>query len=217
MRKKLQELKTKLSGQEVFIVGGGYSVERINKNFLQDKLVIGINDSYQFLPNAVALYWCDNEWLRNHLDNLNSHPCKLRFNARHNGRAHVRQDIETTGGGTVLFRSGEMGFDPNPDNVKGNNGGAQCLNLIINMGAKRINLIGFDMRDDPLKPGRTNYHNNHHIQGRPDVYSRLFIPAMKELYKEVRRLRIDVDIVNCSPTSALQCFRKDRIKGLYND
>ena len=216
MRTKLQELKNKLSGQEVFIVGGGYSIEQINKDFLQDKLVVGINDAYQFLPNAAALYWCDNSWVARHMHLLKEHPCQHRFNAAPHYRVHIEKDIDASGGATALHLTGDKGFDPNPDCVKGNNGGTHALNLTINMGARRIYLLGFDMRDDPLKPGKFHYHNNHIVTPRIDVYTE-FIDAMKELNKEVRRLRIDVDIVNCSPTSALQCFRKDRIKGLYLD
>lgn len=216
MRAKLQELKNKLAGQEVFIVGGGYSVEHVNKDFLQDKIVVGINDAYEFLPNAAALYWCDNSWVARHMHILKDHPCQLRFNAAPHYRVHIEKDIDACGGATALYLTGNMGFDPDPNCVKGNNGGTHALNLVINMGAKRINLIGFDMRDDPLRPGKTHYHDNHIVTSRVSVYKN-FIAAMQDLYKEVRRLRIDVDIVNCSPTSALQCFRKDRIKGLFND
>jgi hypothetical protein len=215
MRPKLQELKNKLSGQEVFIIGGGYSVKGVNIDFLKDKLTIGINDSYKILPNATALYWSDNSWLGRHIDQIEKHPCPLRFNARHNGQGMVNADIETSGNATVLLRTSVMGFDPNPDNVAGNNGGAHALNLAINMGAKKIYLVGYDMRDNPLKRTETHWHNNHKLAVRPDIYTNQFIPAIVALDKEVRRLGIDVEIINCSPTSAIQCFKKDRIRELY--
>lgn len=215
MRTKLQKLKTALAGQEVFIVGGGYSVKQVNWEFLQDKLTVAINDAYLFLPDTSALFWCDDSWVGRNKDKLDQHPCDLRFYARFNGQRHVELDISGPCASTILFRSGEMGFDPNPDNVKGNNSGALCLNLVLNMSPKRVYLVGFDMRDNPLKPGEVNFHNNHIHPGKPSVYQDSFIPAMDELAREIERLRLDVDIVNCSPTSALKCFRKDRILGLY--
>lgn len=214
MREQLQELHNKLFNQEVFIVAGGYSVNDINVDFLQSKKTVAINDSYRLLPNATALFWCDPNWASENIPNLNNHQTLLRFNPRHHAHGHIKDDIKGTAGATILKRSGEYGFDPNVDSVMGNNGGVQCLNLVINMGAKRIYLIGYDMRDNPSKRGQTHFHNNHNLVVRPDIYKRFFIPSMLALHKEVKRLNLGVEIINCSQTSAITCFEKRIVSGL---
>jgi len=214
MREQIQELYNKFHGQDVFIVAGGYSVETTNMDYLQDKNTIAINDSYKLLPNATALLWCDSSWYGRESKELDQHKTRLRFHPRHHGATHIKNDILASGGATVLHRSSDYGFDPNIDNVCGNNGGVQCLNFVINLGAKRIYLVGFDMRDNPLKRGQTHWHNYHTLTVKDDTYSRLFVPSMVSLDKEVRRLRLDVEIINCSRTSALSCFKKKVIKEL---
>lgn len=214
MRKQIQELHNKFYGQDIFIVGGGYSIESTNIDFLHDKLTIAINDSYEILPNATALFWCDNSWCGKEFDKLEKHECKLRFHPRTYGQTHVEQDIPGPAGSTILNKTGDYGYDPNIDNVMGNNGGTQSINFAVNMGAKRIYLIGFDMRDDPLARGKTHWHDKHQLVIRHDTYSRLFIPSMIALDKELRKSKVKVEIINCSRTSAITCFKKKNVKGL---
>lgn len=214
MREKIQKMYDKSFGQDIFIVGGGYSVRDINLDYLHDKVTIAINDSYKILPNATALFWCDSSWAGKHHDGLKEHQCDLRFHPRTYAQTHIKNDISGPSGCTILHRTGEYGYDPNIDNVVGNNGGTQSINFAVNLGAKRIYLIGFDMRDDPLKRGKTHWHDNHEVVIRHDTYSRLFIPSMEALDKEIRKRRIKVEIINCSRTSAITCFRKKNIKGL---
>jgi hypothetical protein len=49
---------------------------------------------------------------------------------------------------------------------------------------------------------------------RLNIYEKQFIPSMISLDKEIRRLGINVDIINCSRTSALTCFKKEVIAEL---
>lgn len=214
MRDEIQELYSKFYGQDVFIVGGGYSVRDINLEYLHDKNTVAINDAYKILPNATALFWCDNSWCGREFDGLKAHKTKQRFHTRKYASTHIAQNIKAPGGATVLNRSDDYGFDPNVDNVCGNNGGTQCLNFVVNMGAKRIYLIGYDMRDDPLKRGKTHWHDDHQLVIRHDTYSRLFIPSIVSLNKSIKKRGINVDIINCSQTSAIPCFEKRRVQEL---
>jgi hypothetical protein len=209
MRTQIESLYNKFYGQEVFIVAGGYSIKDINIDYLHDKNTIAINDSYKILPNATALFWCDTAWAGREHAGLKFHNTKLRFNPKFGGSGQIKSNIPTSGGALVLDRTGEYGYDPNIDNVMGNNGGVQCLNFVVNLGAKRIHLLGFDMRDNPIKRGETHWHDHHQLVVRHDTYSRLFIPSMDALDKGIRMAGVDVDIVNCSKNSAITCFRKE--------
>lgn len=214
MREHIQEIYAKFAGKTVFIVGGGYSVQSTNIEYLHDKNVIAINDSYKLLPNASALFWCDASWAGKNSDGLKEHKTHLRFNTRHYAETHIKKDIKTSGGATVLHRTGDYGFDPNIDNVMGNNGGVQCLNFVLNLKPQKIYLIGYDMRDNPLKPGETHWHNYHTLVVKNDIYTRQFIPSMIALYKQIQKLGITTEIINCSRTSAIACFPKKVIPEL---
>lgn len=214
MRKDIQELYSLFCNQEVFIVGGGYSVQNINVDYLSDKRVIVINDSFKLLPNANAIFWCDSSWAGKNLEELESHSSHLRFHPRFYSETHIREDIKGPGNANLLMRTGDHGFDTNIDNVRGNNGGVQCLNFVLNMNPSKVYLVGYDMRDNPRKRGETHWHNYHSLVVRPDIYANEFIPSMNSLYREIQRLGITTEIINCSATSALTCFPKKNIAGL---
>ena len=82
------------------------------------------------------------------------------------------------------------------------NSGAQAINLAMLFGARRILLLGFDMRDIG---GRAHWFGQHPKEWLVDV----------QLYSEwIHKLTIaapqakarGVEILNCTPGSALQCF-----------
>jgi len=94
------------------------------------------------------------------------------------------------------------GFDPDPSRLRtGGNSGYQALQIAVHAGASRVLLFGFDM-------GGSHWHGEHPQPLRnthPDQYAK-WIARFRELAPLLLALRVDV--VNCSPDSALECFRK---------
>ena len=129
--------------------------------------------------------------------------------ARHNAQGIVEQDFKGLAGSTVLHRSAEVGFDPDPNNVCGNNSGAHALNFAINNGAKTIILLGYDMK---IKDRESHWHGGHGYGLRPDVYANLFIPSITSMAKVISQHKPDVKIVNASPDSDLRCFEFDNFE-----
>lgn len=203
MRSNLQELKKKICNKTVFIVGGGPTVKDINISDLDDQLTIAINNSYKILPNATALYWCDASWIDKNLDQVNNHNCKLRFHARPYSLSKNTYNLKGIGDSTILCRTSEYGLDLEPDNVCGNNSGAHALNLAINMKAKNIVLLGYDMQ---IIERNTHWHKGHGYGLRPEIYPNNFIPSINSMAKKVKELGLNVNIINASTDSALTCF-----------
>lgn len=214
MRESIEQLYKTVTGQEVFIVGGGYSIRDIDLSLLNNKITIAINDVYQKLPHALAVYWCDSSWGAKHADKLKYHDSTLRFTSRRG--ANVKADVKGLANSTLLNVTGDFGYDPNPDNVMGNNSGVQCLNLIINMKPRKIYLLGFDMRDNPLKRGETHFHDNHELVVPTRIYKELFVPSMNALAEQIKN-KTSIEILNCSKTSALNCFKKISFKEVIKD
>lgn len=84
----------------------------------------------------------------------------------------------------------------------GSNGGYQAVNLAALTGARRILLIGYDMR---FPGGKSHWHGGHPPSGRvPEssytMYARKFSTMLEQL------TRLGIEVVNCTDGSAIRCF-----------
>jgi hypothetical protein len=207
MRDKIQQLYDKVSGRDVFVIGGGPSFKTVDKSSLKGKNIICLNTAYREFPDATALYWCDESWIGTHYDNVMNHPCQLRFTARHTADGYIKGNLLASGNATVLRRTGDYGIDMNIDNVRGNNSGAHMLNFLANIKVKRIILLGYDMK---VARGQSHWHEGHGLPMGNYIYDDLFVPSINSMAPGLKNMKIDV--VNCSPSSALECFRKDKLE-----
>ena len=96
-----------------------------------------------------------------------------------------------------------------PRIAAGNNSGFAALMLARLLGARSIVLVGFDMQ---RTGGREHWFGPHPKKGKfiladgdPANFRRCFIEAAPILARE------GIDVVNCSPASALDCFRRARL------
>lgn len=207
MRPSIQYLYDTLSGRQVFVVGGGPTVNQQNLSLLKDKKIICINNSYKLFENPTALYWADENWASNHLDNLSKHKCKSRFHSKfHISKTHLENDVKGVAGCTILKRTAEFGIDENIDHVCGNNGGAQVLNLLFNMRVREIVLLGYDMK---LISAQSHWHGGHGLPIRPSIYFN-FIESINTMAPILKRANINV--INTSPNSDLNCFAKQKLE-----
>lgn len=95
----------------------------------------------------------------------------------------------------------------------GSNSGHACLNLSFLWGAKRICLIGFDMRLGPK--GEKHFHKDH---PQPCVQQQLFPQWVKRFESTARDLKkLGVNVANCSPGSALPWFRMATLEDELRD
>jgi hypothetical protein len=211
MNAKLQELMKRVKNKTVFIVGGGPSVKNVDLDLLQDEVIICINDAYRYFPNCTAIYWVDESWASENYDNLEKHNCQLMFTSKFAQHIGFDPKKERKGllGSVILKRTGDNGYDPRIDCVMGNNSGTQVINLIVNMKPKTIVLLGYDMKHVDRK---SHWHDGKRLPITPTVYTDLFIPSTNALAKEINKRKLDVDIVNANPNSALRCFRYDDYK-----
>lgn len=116
-------------------------------------------------------------------------------------RVSIAADPATTYSTRLQFQPGTIGG--------GGNSGFQALNLAVQFGAKRILLVGFDMTD---RSGVHWYGRNHWVGAsnpNQSVFSRwivAFCGAAQDL------ARMNIEVVNASPHSALECFPKLSVK-----
>lgn len=155
--------------------------------------VIAVNDAYRLLPDADILYACDARWWDYHNPQFkgqkwSSHNPSPRINDN-------KADAARKHGLHLVPGFDGEGFKLDFGIHYGSNSGFQAVNLAIALGARRIRLVGFDMH------GRHFFGDHPKELGNPDFPT--FIAAFE---RAAELLPSHIEIVNCTPDSALTCF-----------
>lgn len=116
-------------------------------------------------------------------------------------RCHCVDRLEGKPGFLRLIRGRIMeGIDTTPGRVAWNrNSGASAINLAWHLGASKVVLYGFDMRD---VDGESHWHNDHQSK-KPSPHAR-FLRCFPAIKRDAERLGIE--IINASPGSAIKEF-----------
>lgn len=187
-------------GETAYIVGGGASLKGMDWSRLEGRCVIGCNDAYKLGPKIVkCAYFGDLNWWRIH------HWVALRqFKGLKVTCApeYIReQDIyPLQRKPRKICKAPSVGWF--------NSTGASAVNLAIILGAKKVVLLGFDMK---LTNGDSNWYVN--LKNKPDasVYPR-FIQGFEMLRSDLKDTWLDVEVVNANPDSAMDVFPKVKLE-----
>ena len=187
-------------GETVAILASGPSMsqevaDRVARRALR---TIAINTTFQLAPWADMLYAADGMWWERHWKQAK-------------GFQGLKVTIEPNFKPELLMLGNDKtapdGFCDNPSRVRsGSNSGYQAICIATHAGAKRIELYGFDMRS--IK----NQHHWHGVHPSPlrnhgeSMYPR-WIAYYDSLVKEMTKRGIEV--INCTPNSALKAFPFD--------
>jgi len=183
-------------GETVYIIGGGPSLENFNWNNLIGKKTIAINKSILSYPNANILYWTDSRvygWYKNEIDNFSGL------------KVTIRDHVTYTDDIKIMKKGNKYGLEEAKDTLcHGNNSGYAAINLAYLLGAKKIVLLGYDMRNVGTKG---HYHGGYPVPATGDnVYKDQFIPGFKILADLLKEKKIEV--YNASIHSALTVWPK---------
>lgn len=176
----------------VYILGGGPSLNDAPLDLIRDERVIGVNNAY-LLGDWIDVCWFgDSRWFEWHAKKL--------LNGFYGLRACCVPRLDDHPGIKTLARGKPLGIETRPRFVAWNrNSGGSAINLAYHLGARRIVLIGFDMRrvDD-----RANWHEDHPCPQR-DPYER-FLMGFPTIAKDAETLGLE--ILNATPESAIDAF-----------
>lgn len=198
-------------------IGGGPSVsaEAIDVIRESGSRVIAVNDAYLIAPFADICYFADFDWWKWHTEGLKKSWPWVSFTAaevRNRFASFSGQKVTIDGTGMRVSdanvfmlhnddENGHEGLSERPNGVKtGSNGGYQAVNIATLAGAKRILLLGYDMRFS----GKRSHSHNGHPAKTPEAsyarYARRFSSMLPQLGK------LGVSVINCTPGSLIQCF-----------
>jgi hypothetical protein len=182
-------------GATVVCIGTGPSLTRDDVDACRGKArIIAINDAYTIAPFADVLYACDAKWWAWHKGAPTFAGLKYTL-AR-----PVVPAPRLWPGVVALQDCGRLGLSLDPTSLKtGHNSGYQAINLAVLFGAARILLLGYDMH---APGGKDHFFGKHPDQTRPPF--RQCLDAFVSMVEPLKAA--GVDVVNCTPNSALRCF-----------
>jgi len=177
---------------------------------LHNKHVIGVNVAYLIGDWIDMVFFGDGGFFLQHQERLAKfHGLKVSCSPKTNDLSWVKYLSRDKG------RS--LGISSNPKMVSWNgNSGAAAISVAVHAGAKRVILLGFDM-----KVSDTHNQHWHDLYGRgtiDDERRRRKMPfhrhlrGFPEIAKDARRM--GVEILNCCLDSAIECFRKVTVQEL---
>jgi hypothetical protein len=162
--------------------------------------VIAVNTSFRLAPWADVLYACDTTWWGAYFPELSRSFRGEMWTI--SSAARDRYGLKW------IFGVDRDGLCPDLDRIHtGRNSGFQAISLAYVWGVKKINLLGYDMQ---RTNGKTHWHGDHpRGLGNSSRYSD-WIPPMNKIAKDLEQR--GVDVVNCSRSTALRCFRQSTIE-----
>lgn len=172
-------------------IASGPSLTKDDVDYCRGKgRVYVVNDCYKLAPWADVLYACDHDWWHTHkgVPDFNGDKWTVNRNASYNFLLNcVQMDTQ------AIF-SKQKGVI-----ATGFNSGFQALNLAYLQGAKKIILLGYDYK----WTDKSHWFGDHPkgLQRTPDFKKWL------DHYEKAAPL-IDIPVINCSPDSDLNCFKK---------
>lgn len=179
-------------------MAGGPSVSRVPLEAVRDRPGLHwlvIKNSHRLIPNADVLYACDRKWwvANNGIPDFKG--LKICQDARVAQQFQGTQTVRSRKARNdfLLDTPGEIGW--------GGNSGFQAINLAMQFGARKIVLVGFDMRVDK----GLHWHGPPEGNPSPGLAARWRL----DLDRQHRLTRaLGVEIIIGSPDSALIAYPK---------
>jgi hypothetical protein len=185
-------------GRTVAVLASGPSLTKEDAEKVRHLPRITTNATYRAAPDADVLYGSDVFFWRaaDYADVLTCPGLKVCIEQVPGVRPYAPDGV------LIVRHGGTQGFTDDPAKIRtGGNSGYAAIHLAASMGAKRILLLGLDMNGG-------HWHGPHpHGLNNPRAYTfnrwmrnfRTLAPALKAR---------GIEVVNCSPGSALECFPK---------
>lgn len=190
------------SGRTAVVCGSGPSLDwadLAHAVWAKEGLKIMAVNSSCFVADWIDVcYACDFLWWKTNIQKVKKEPF-----ARNNPTALWTQDRAAAERFGINWVRGthREGLGTSTLNTGGNSGYG-AVNLAYLFGARRILLLGFDMKEGPN--GEKHWHEDH---PRPLVQKQLFGEWIHKFKKLAEDLKVNgCEVINCTPGSALPWF-----------
>ncbi len=197
--------EAKWQDQDVFIIGGGHSLEPFDFNLLKSELTIGCNNAYQYGSEICKIcFFGDKKWWTAHKERLEQFKGAVFTNV-----SQLQKD--KTSWLWIMGRE-QRGLSYTALGWN-NNTGAGAVNLALLLGAKKVFLLGFDMHLS--KNGRPNWHDELLDKPNKNIYPR-FLKGFQRLANDLESKFPNREIINITDNSSLDLFPKIGVKDFWD-
>lgn len=182
------------AGETVVCIGTGPSLTQADVDACRGLArVIVINNAFKLALWADAMFACDQKFWNWEKGAPSFTGLKYTLDRPLVPKPKLWPGVES------LKDLGRTGLSLDPTGVKtGHDSGYQSINLAVLLGASKIVLLGYDMQ-----AGKTDHFFGSHPDHSKPPFSRC-LDAYKTLVEPLKS--VGVEIVNCTPGSALRCF-----------
>lgn len=180
---------------------------------IHDKHVIGINSAFLIGDWIDIVFFGDRGWFLSNREALAKFPgIKVSCSPHTNRKEYDAENVKTV----ARSRTGR-GISNERNSVAWNsNSGAAAISLAYHLGAKRVILLGFDMKLD--ESGYQHWHQLYKTAGDRRPAKRLpfgrHLIGFAQIAKDAKRF--NMEIINASPDSAIKELPKTSVKDLLN-
>jgi hypothetical protein len=189
--------------RDVYVIGGGKSLEHFDWSLLLNKCTIGCNDAYKYgVDISKICFFGDFLWFEEFKHDLTKYKGTVFTNAPalYNTKINWLWTMQRESSGV---HTDSLGWNFNT--------GACAVNLAVLLGAKRIYLLGFDMK---LINGQNNWHPNELAKPNPDVFEK-FIEGFKALKIDMDKKHPEIEVINITDDSDLNLYPKIGVKEFW--
>jgi len=193
-------------GQDVYIIGGGTSLKGFDWNLLKGKRTIGCNAA--FILGADICNICifgDTKFFNKYSRDLESFKGIVATNDPHLQKNDLPW-LWTMPRSSVGLHVNSLGWNYNT--------GASAINLALILGAKRIYLLGFDMKLS--KDKKMNWHKKGCDKPDENICHRMN-ENFYHVFKDWKKKFDDREIINVTDDSALKVFPKVGVKEFWQE
>lgn len=189
-------------GETAYIIGGGPSVNDLDLDLLKDKWTIGVNVAFRYFPWVTAMYFGDCSLYPSIREDLLNYK-GLKFcscgRVPEKGWPGVKRITRGKPSGIDSSRRHRIAWN--------GNSGTSAINIAYWLGAKRIVLLGFDMRRfDKSK----NFHSDYPKESPELSPFKRYLRHFPNVAADAKSLGIE--ILNCSDISLIEQFPKVKLE-----
>jgi len=205
--RKWQEINGMLTGQNVFLLGGGTSLIGFDRSKLDTAYVIAINHSIEHFPQAQSMIFGDKIFLSKTMFDLKTYPGKIFVSEK----CIRSRPIDEMWENDNLYIFEDRRDEPTQNFKRGlfhpTSSGLLALNLAIQMKAKKIFLLGYDYYKDG---GQMHFYEDYPHHKKYEE-SKLISKLKKFKYFDQWESRI----INCNPISRIDDFKKASLEEVF--
>lgn len=185
-------------GETLVVIASGASLTKEDVDYCQGKVnAVVVNDNYKLAPWAKLLYAADGPWW----DEYGGVP-------EFSGQKWT-QDKEAAEKYRINYIEGywNEGISTDPRHIHyGWNSGFQCCNLVFLMGARRLLLLGFDMK---MTAGKRHWFGDHPEKLNKESGYNKWVDSMDGA--AAGYARAGCEVINCSRETSLLQYKRAAI------